>query len=57
MIVDYRERDFIALCPDVLTKNLPVADIWIGCSGETVLPVLIERKTVADFEASILDGR
>ena len=40
--------------------HLPVADIWIGTdlSGNP-LPnsVLIERKSVADFEASIMDNR
>lgn len=41
------------------TTALPVGDIWIGCSGEEVAPngILLERKTVADFDASIKDGR
>lgn len=38
---------------------LPVADVWIGCSGEEVAAggILLERKTVADFDASVKDGR
>lgn len=41
------------------TAALPVADVWIGCSGEHVAPagILLERKTVADFEASLKDSR
>ena len=45
---------------DFPTALLPVADIWIGCD-ETGAPapngLLIERKSAADLEASILDGR
>jgi ERCC4-type nuclease len=39
--------------------HLPVADIWIGTEEGNPLPnsVLIERKSVADFEASIMDNR
>lgn len=39
--------------------HLPVADIWIGTENSIPLPnsVLIERKSVADFEASIMDNR
>jgi len=38
---------------------LPVADIWIGCQNGAPLEgaVLIERKSIRDLEASILDGR
>ena len=60
MILDYRENDIIALCPEAITKNLQVGDIWIGTTPDH-LPapggILIERKTVADLVASILDGR
>ena len=40
-------------------KALPVADIWIGCQDGMPLEgaVLIERKSIRDLEASILDGR
>ena len=45
---------------DFPTALLPVADIWIGCDADG-LPapngLLIERKSAADLEASILDGR
>lgn len=40
-------------------KALPVADIWIGCQEGVPLEgaILIERKSIRDLEASILDGR
>jgi ERCC4-type nuclease len=41
--------------PSALTEQLPVGDIWIG--KDQTGGVVIERKTTADFEASILDGR
>ena len=58
-VCDTRERDLIPLLENVATRNLPVGDIWIGLSGENVLPggLVIERKAVADLEASIKDGR
>ena len=56
--VDTRERELLPLLA-WQSKTLPVGDIWIGLSGEEIAAggVVIERKTVADFEASILDGR
>jgi ERCC4-type nuclease len=56
--IDTRERELIPLLA-IPTRNLPVGDIWIGLSGEDVGPggIVAERKTVADLEASILDGR
>lgn len=44
------------------SRTLPLGDFcWsfgeAGSPEEVLLPVLVERKTVADFEASILDGR
>ena len=58
-VVDNREREFPALLPTWLIKTLPVADFWIGISGDIVAPgaILIERKTIFDLEASIKDGR
>jgi len=52
MIIDTREHDAIALLHDVHIeiKQLPVGDIWIG-------DLIIERKSIRDLEASILDGR
>lgn len=71
MIVDCREHGLIAelrgLSTDITTqtaalliKQLPIADIWIGATAENnpaANGLLIERKAVADLEASILDGR
>ena len=58
-VCDTRERDLVPLLSNIHTRNLPVGDIWIGLSGENVLPggLVIERKAVADLEASIKDGR
>lgn len=64
-IVDIRERDLIRLLNSPTTKALPIADIWIGVSNPEGEPeptlekgaLLIERKTIRDLEASILDGR
>lgn len=58
-LIDTRERDLIPLLSPWPTKTLPVGDIWIGLSGETLVPgsVLAERKDTNDLEASILDGR
>jgi ERCC4-type nuclease len=57
-VVDTRERDLIILLSWPV-KTLPVGDIWIGLSGEQMIPggIVIERKTTDDLEASILDGR
>ena len=58
-VCDNRERDLIPLLPNVFVRALPVGDIWIGLSGENVQvgSLVIERKAIADFEASIKDGR
>ena len=56
--VDTRERDLIPML-NWSTKTLPVGDIWIGILGDDAVAggVVIERKAVADLEASIMDGR
>lgn len=58
-VCDTRERDLIPFLPNVPVRTIPVGDIWIGLSGENVLPggLIIERKAIADLEASIKDGR
>lgn len=62
MILDAREHALIKAIPPSLasTKQLPVADIWIGVKEDgqpAANGLLIERKAVADLESSILDGR
>jgi ERCC4-type nuclease len=59
VILDTREHELVNRMPDLPTKTLPVGDIWIGLSGEDILPggIVLERKTVADMEASMSDGR
>jgi len=56
--IDTRERELIPFL-NWPVRTLPVGDIWIGLSGEHVVPggLVIERKTTDDLEASILDGR
>lgn len=59
MILDSREHALIELAPSETVRTLDVGDIWIGLSGEELVAggILIERKTVADFEASFMDKR
>ena len=60
--LDTREGELIRLLqvPEDAVKQLPVADIWIGITEVNTLSeggLLIERKSIRDLEASILDGR
>lgn len=67
-MIDHREQDLIR-CLEVSEEKvqasqvnaLPVGDIWIGLTDEnadtTTSGLVIERKSIRDFEASILDGR
>jgi len=58
LIIDNREQGLMTYL-QFPTKQLPVGDIWIGAQGDTIQEngVIIERKTVNDLEASILDAR
>ena len=61
-LLDTRESDLIKILADVAeVKQLLVADVWIGVDPDTKtsLPegIIAERKSIADLEASILDGR
>jgi ERCC4-type nuclease len=61
--LDDREHGLRPLLPqeDFPFTHLPVGDIWIAVDSETKdireNGLIIERKSVADLEASILDGR
>jgi ERCC4-type nuclease len=57
-LLDNRERELISRL-GWPAKPLPVGDVWIGLSGETLMTggIVAERKSVADLEASIMDGR
>jgi len=60
VLIDYREKLLLRLAPTYKEFTPPVGDIWIGdMSGNDLLAggVILERKTGADLEASILDGR
>lgn len=49
-IIDIRERHLIPLLPSFEVQTMAVGDIQVGT-------LLIERKTIKDLEASVLDGR
>lgn len=58
--LDYRERGLQALQPTLKTITPPVGDIWIGDMSGNLLQeggVILERKSLNDLEASIIDGR
>ena len=61
--LDTRESELIKLLETqecMIVKQLPVADIWIGITTEGQVvegSLIIERKSIRDLEASILDGR
>ena len=60
MILDSREHGLKTLLPESLSATLPVGDIWIGLSLSDSVEkngLIIERKSIADLESSILDGR
>lgn len=65
MLIDNRERELIgqtAVLPTgFVVKQLPIGDIWLGTTDASGFAaggcVIVERKTVRDFEASVLDGR
>ena len=49
-VIDIRERHLFPLLPSFEVQTMAIGDIQVG-------NILIERKTVKDFEASVLDGR
>ena len=57
--LDTRESELIKIFETAEVKQLPVADIWIGMIEEKMVEggLIIERKSIRDLEASILDGR
>lgn len=59
--LDYRERGLQGLDPTLKTITPPVGDIWIGELNESgnLLEggVVLERKSLQDLEASVIDGR
>lgn len=63
IIIDYREKDLLSLLNNQTTnpaltissQNLELGDIQLHLDGKCRL--IIERKSVADFAASIQDGR
>jgi ERCC4-type nuclease len=60
--LDNREAELIKLLGStegLSVKQLQVADIWIGVTEDKMSEggLVIERKSIKDLEASILDGR
>jgi Fanconi anemia group M protein len=58
MWLDTRETELIQRVPATV-KALPVGDVWVGTTDEDIQEggLVIERKSIRDLEASILDGR
>ena len=58
LLIDNRERQLIPLFPptSIQVQTLPVGDIWFQDASGTV-SLILERKTIKDLEASVLDGR
>ena len=59
ILFDNREHELLKFFQAPMTATLPVGDIWIGVSGEKILPggIVLERKAIADMESSMSDGR
>jgi ERCC4-type nuclease len=58
-LIDNRENELYKIL-NCKTKQLPVGDIWIGLNENDEFVeggLIIERKSIKDLEASILDGR
>ncbi len=60
--LDTRESELIKILTNtegLSVKQLQVADIWIGVTEDKMSEggLIIERKSIKDLEASILDGR
>lgn len=62
-LLDNRERDLVErlAASAEQVKALPVGDFWLGVDPSSNVPtaggLVIERKSIRDLEASILDGR
>jgi len=54
LFIDNREQKLIPLLPDFTPKQLELGDIIIDSTNHKVI---IERKTIVDFNASLKDGR
>lgn len=57
IVLDDREHELIKLMANTPVSHLPVGDAWIGSPETTEYGVVVERKTVADLESSLTDGR
>lgn len=56
--IDNREhisQQLVSAIPNAILTNMDLGDYKIDISGQTA--IIIERKTIADYAASILDGR
>lgn len=54
LFIDNREQKLIPILPEFTPKQLELGDIIIDSPNHKVI---IERKTIADFNASLKDGR
>ena len=55
LILDNRENKLIELLPNARVKQMEIGDIIFELNGDPIL--IIERKTVTDLSASIIEGR
>jgi ERCC4-type nuclease len=58
--LDTRETELITLLNDTTVKALELGDVWVGVTEDGMMVeggIVIERKSIRDLEASILDGR
>lgn len=54
LFIDTREQKLIPLLPEFTTKQLELGDFIIDGNNHKII---IERKTISDFNASLKDGR
>jgi ERCC4-type nuclease len=63
ILIDNREHELITLFSiqqgqaQAQVAQLPVGDVWIGSPETNEYAVVAERKSVADLESSLKDGR
>jgi ERCC4-type nuclease len=70
IVIDFRETDLIHACQQhlekktnrgdtisIVTENLPLGDILLRIRESKTTISIIERKTITDLLASIMDGR
>ena len=57
MIIDFREKDILKHCNELNVKNIDIKTDNLLLGDIQIDKLLIERKTINDLAASIVDGR